>query len=89
MCSVVVTSYLHDNVIFILAHTVVCMELQLFFSKSMMLQEVMEHADDSIGALPRVKLLVDKVIHLPWHSLIADAKNGAFSWGLKVYRAWL
>ena len=65
------------------------MQLQLFFSQSMVLQEVVEHADDCVGPLASVEGLVNKIVHLTRQPLTADPKDGAFSWCFKVDGAWL
>ena len=65
------------------------MQLQLFFSHSMVLQEVVEHADNCVGPFASVECLINKVVHLTGQPLIADPKDRAFSGRFKVNGAWL
>ena len=40
----------------------------------MVLEEVVEHADDGVGALPHVDSFIDEVSHLPGNGLAAYSK---------------
>ena len=55
----------------------------------MVLEEVVEHADDGVGALPHVDSFIDEVSHLPGNGLAAYSKNCTLSWCDKVHGARL
>ena len=55
------------------------MQLQVFFTKGMVLKKVMKHADNCVGSLACVELLIYEVVDLTWNSLTTDSKNATFS----------
>ena len=65
------------------------MEGQLALSKTVVVKEVMQEADDCVGALSRVTGFVDEVMHLPGNSLATHSKHRTLPQGLKVDGPWL
>ena len=68
---------LHHGVILILTSAVVSMQGDRGLSQSMVVKEVIEHADNCIGTLPYVRSLVDDEVHLSGDCLTADPKQGS------------
>ena len=54
-------------------------------TKAMMLEEVVELANHSIGPLPTVPCLVAKEVHLTGDGLTHNTKHRALPWDKKVY----
>ena len=55
----------------------------------MVLEEVVEHADDGIGALTHVDSFIDEVSHLSGNGLAAYSENCTLPWCEKVHGAGL
>ena len=68
---------LHHGVILILTSAVVSMQGDRGLSQSMVVKEVVEHADNCIGTLPYVRSLIDDEVHLSGDCLTADPKQGS------------
>ena len=65
------------------------MEGQLALSKTVVVKEVVEEADDCVGTLSRVTGFVDKVMHLPGNSLTTHTEHCALPRGLEIDGPWL
>ena len=81
--------YLEYCVVFVLPCAVVRMEGQLSLFKTVVVEEVVEEADDCVGALSRVTGFVDEVMDLPGNSLTTHSKHRTLPRGLKVDGPWL
>lgn len=55
---------LHDKAIFVLAGTIICMQIKFDFAQVVVWQEVVEEADNSVGTLADVYTLVNQVVHV-------------------------
>ena len=71
---------LHHDCIFILPTTVVSMQVCRLLTQPMMCEEVVEHANDGVGALPHVDSFIDQVIYLSGNGLAAYSKNRTLPW---------
>ena len=67
------------SIILILPHTIVRVEMNMCFTKSMLRKEMVEHADNCVSSLVRVIRLIYKVVYLPWKALTAHTEDGTFS----------
>ena len=56
------------------------MQVYHFLTQPMVYKEVVEHADDGVGAFPHVDSFVNQVIYLSGNGLAAYSKNCTLSW---------
>ena len=63
MCSPYVI-YLDHHVVFVLTSTVVCIQIDNGFSKTVLLKEMVHEANHCVGILARHKTLINDVIDL-------------------------
>ena len=63
MCSPYVI-YLDHRLVFVLTSTVVCIQIDDRFSKTVLVKEMVDEADDCVGTLARHKTLINEVIDL-------------------------
>ena len=80
---------LQHCVVFVLAHTIIGMQVDLTFSETVHLEKVMEEAHDGVGSLSSITGLIYQVIDLTGQCLTADPKESTLSRLQKVYWAWL
>ena len=76
-------------IIFILAHIVVGMLVDVHLSQSMLSKEVVEHADDGIGPFPSVTGFINDVVDLPCDGFTTYPKDCTLVRSEEVYGAWL
>ena len=55
----------------------------------MLLEEVVEHADDGVGPLSHIAGFINEVVDLPWNGFTTYPKHSALAWSEKVYGAGL
>ena len=87
-CDVVVQSGHHPpdevmehRIVLILPHAVVGMKVDIHLSQTMLLEEVMEHADDRVGPLPCVAGFIYEVVYLPWKGFATYPKDSTLARG--------
>ena len=80
---------LDHAVVLILASTVVSMEVCNLLSQSMVLQEVVNSADNGIGSLTTVSSLISQEVDLPRNGFTVHSKHCALSRCEKVDWTWL
>ena len=75
----------HHSTVLVLTPTVVRMEVNFLLAEPMYFKEVVEHADDAVSTLARVKSLIDEVVDLTGQSLTAHSKNSTLSRSEEVH----
>ena len=65
------------------------MEENFRFSKAVVVEEMVELADDDVGTLPAVTGFICKIIDLPWDPFTMNSKNRAFPSNQEVHRTRL
>ena len=58
---------MEHGVALVLPHTIVRMQVDMCLPQSMLLEEMVEHADDGIGSLPSIAGFINEVVDLPWN----------------------
>ena len=72
------------TVIFVLATTIVCMDVDICFSGSMLLKQIMNVADRRICSFSSHNWFINEIINLPWYRFTANAKYTTFIWCFEV-----
>ena len=75
---------MEHSVILVLPHTIVRMKVDMCLSQSMLLEEMVEHADDGVGPLPRIAGFINEVVDLPWNGFTTYPKDSALARGEEV-----
>ena len=76
---------LHDEPVFILAATVICVEVQPSLPKIVRLKKVMQHAYDVICPFACIHSFINEIVHL----YVSDVYNHAVVFTVKVYLSYL
>ena len=72
---------LHHGCVLVLPTTVVGVQVYRLLTQPMVYEEVVEHADDGVGALPHIDSFINEVIDLVGgNGLTAHSKNRTLSW---------
>ena len=71
---------LHHGRVLVLPTTVVDVQVYYLLTQPMVYKEVVEHADDGIGALPHIDSFINEVIDLSGNGLTAHSKNRTLLW---------
>ena len=66
---------LHHYRVLVLPTTVVGVQVYHLFTQPMVCEEVVEHADDGVGAHTHVDSFIDQVIYLSGNGLTSYSKN--------------
>lgn len=72
-------TYLNNCIIFILANTIVRMEMDVGGSECMVLQIVMDHTDNRVPPLTRINGFINQVVHLEGNGLTTHTENPTFA----------
>ena len=81
--------YLYYCIVFILSCAVVSIEMEDYCMKTMILQVIVHHTDDSISTFTCIKGLINKKSHLLWDGSTTNTKDPTFSGCQKVNWTWL
>ena len=73
-----------SNSYFVLATTIVCMDVDICFSGSMLLKQIMNVADRRICSFSSRNWFINEIINLPWYRFTANAKYTTFIWCFEV-----
>ena len=75
---------MEHGVILVFPHTIFRMKVDKCLSQSMLLEEMVEHADDRVGPLPRIAGLINEVVDLPWNGFTTYSKDSTLGRGEEV-----
>ena len=71
-------------VVLILTCTVVGMQVNFCLPETVVLEEIMELADNNIGTLAAISCLISKEVYLSRYGFTVDSEDTAFSWCKEV-----
>ena len=71
----------YHDVVLVLTPTVVRMQVNIFLTKTVNLEEVVEHTHNSIGSFSHINCLINEVVDLAGEGFTAHSKDGTLPRG--------